>query len=253
MRNKHWRNVKLSSISEITFIVIFLTFMSSQTAHALSKNVRSGMLDFNLYPYLSDVSNDSVFTLNVAANLHQGFSYFSLTNIYNQHDESELQDTTSFYTEQNLRWQIYDSAFDLTGQFNFRSGENNDRHRLGFRWRLNNSNTLKSLFDRLNLAWSINIHLLQIDDTDDNEWQMEHVFRWKAPQLSKRLYIAGFIDHTFNEELPENIPNNSIISEIQVGYRLIENLHVVLENRINQYRRSDVNNTAAGIQYTLIW
>lgn len=112
---------------------------------------------------------------------------------------------------------------------------------------------LKPLFDSLNLAWSINFHLLQVDDTDANEWQMKYVFRWETPQLSKRLYIAGFIDHTFNENLPEDIPNNPIVSEVQVGYRLIENLHIVLENRINQYRRNDVNNTTVGIQYILLW
>ncbi|MCG8454123.1 MAG: hypothetical protein MI717_13185, partial [Spirochaetales bacterium] len=64
------------------------------------------------------------------------------------------------------------------------------------------------------------------------------------PSISENIYIAGFIDHTFNQDLPENFPNSPIVSEIQFGYEIYENLYFITEYRINEYRRSDVNNLA---------
>lgn len=230
-----------------------LSVLFHHSAFANIKNVQGGMLDFNVYPILGDVDNDSVATLNVAAKLNHGFSYFSLSNIYNQADSSALNDTVTFYSEQNIRWQIPNSAFDVTGQLNFRTGEDNDRHRLGVRLRINDSNWFKPTFDTLNLAWSVNLHLLQIDDTQANEWQMEHVFRLRVPKLSERLYLAGFIDHTFGEDLPSDYPGSPIVAEVQLGFRIIENLYAISEYRVNQYRRSDVNNYAFGLQYKMLW
>ena len=218
------------------------------------KNSGGGFLDFNFYPYLSDVDNDNVFTLNIAASLPNRFSYFSLLNIGNQAQESEFNDTVSYYTEQNVRWQVTDTApVDLTAQYNMRSGEDNDRLRLGFRWRLDDATFLKSAFDAIHLSYSINFHMLQIDDADEDIWQMEHVFMLKFPFLTNRLYLAGFVDHTFNEELPESIPDNPMVGEAQLGMRLVENLYLVTEYRLNQYRRSDVNNLSAGFEYKIKW
>lgn len=221
--------------------------------HADSNNANSGFMDFNLYPYLSDVDNDTVFTVNLAATLYNGFFYFSLTNFSNQSNEGELADTVNFYSEQNIRWRIADhSSIDLTFQSNFRSGANNDRHRLGFRWRLNNYQAFQDFFQSLNLNHSINFHLLQFDDADENIVQMEHVFRFNFPG-NDRLYVGGFIDQTFNEDLPAGTPSSPIVGEVQLGYRIIENLYAVGEYRINEYRRSDVNNFAAGVEYLLRW
>lgn len=82
---------------------------------------------------------------------------------------------------------------------------------------------------------------------------MEHVFFMRFPYLSDRLYLSGFIDQTFNEQLPDNIPDDPIVAEAQLGFRLIENLYTVAEYRLNQYRRSDVNNLALGLQYKIRW
>lgn len=82
---------------------------------------------------------------------------------------------------------------------------------------------------------------------------MEHVFRLTAPAISKRLYLAGFIDHTFGGDLPEKTPNNPAVGDVQLGYRVIERLYLVTEYRVNQYRRSDINNLAAGFEYKLLW
>ncbi len=239
--------------------------LSSCTAFALAaasinvqagdvKNSSGGFLDFNFYPYLSDVDNDNVFTLNIAAGLPHRFSYFSLLNIGNQADTTEFNDTVSYYTEQNVRWKVTDTApIDLTVQYNMRSGEDNDRLRFGFRWRLNDTSYLSDFFKSIHLGYSINFHLIQIDDADADIWQMEHVFGMTFPYLTDRLYLAGFIDHTFNEDLPDNLPSDPMVGEVQLGLRLVENLYAVTEYRLNEYRRSDVNNLAVGFEYKIKW
>ena len=213
----------------------------------------SGMLDFNAYPYLSDVEGDSVFTLNIASTLPNRFSYFSLLNLINNQDNA-LSDTVAYYTEQNLRWKISDtSPLDLTLQLNFRSGDDNDRYRLGVRWRLSDTDSMQSLFRAINLTYAVNLHAIQFDQQDGRIFQLEHSFRMSFPYLTEKLYLAGFIDHTFNEKLPTSFPDNPIVSEVQLGYELAENFFAVAEYRINQYRRSDVNNLAVGLQYKVLW
>ena len=246
----HKRNVDHSILTGLFIgLALLLVPLSGQ-----AQNSRSGFLDFNAYPYLSDVDDDSVATINAAAQLPNRFEYFSLTNFGNQKTADELSDTTTYYTEQNVRWRISEqSPLDLTLQMNFRTGVDNDRHRLGVRWRLNDSHYLQEFFNKLNLKYAINAHVIQFDDQPGNAWQLEHSFMMKFPWLSQRLYLAGFIDHTFGEKLASNIPNNPVVAEAQLGYNIIEQFYVVTEYRINEYRRSDVNNLAVGVQYKIVW
>ena len=247
---------KLSFKAKFIFAaLVTATFLSfNLQAMAQTKNSQGGFLDFNLYPYLSDVDNDNVFTLNIASKLDNRISYFSLLNIGNQSGKSELDDTLTYYTEQNIRWQITEDApLDLTLQFNFRSGADNDRHRLGIRWRLNNTNALQEFFKTINLSYAINLHFLTIDNEAPHVWQLEHAFFMKFPYLSKKLYLAGFIDHTFNQDLAGNMPKSPIVAEAQLGYEVMDNFFIITEYRIIQYRRSDVNNLAVGLQYKMNW
>jgi hypothetical protein len=217
-------------------------------------NARGGFLDFNFYPYLSDVAKDNAFTLNMATNLPNRISYFGFINLANQSERGELEDLNGYYTEQNLRWQIREgSALDATLQYNTKTGDDNDKLRLGMRWRLNDSAWLSSFFNALSLKWSINLHAVQLDHDDKAAWQIEHAFSLGFPYLSDRLYLAGFIDHSFNETLAADIPTDPLVAEAQLGYRLVDNLFVVAEYRLNQYRRSDVNNLAVGFEYKMKW
>jgi len=221
---------------------------------AAVKNTSGGFLDINVYPYLSDVDNDNTITLNLAAKLNDRFSYFSLTNFGNEKGAGALSDINTFYTEQNVRWQVSEkSPIDLTLQMNFRSGDDNDRHRLGFRWRINDTALFNAAFKAINLSWSINFHVKQFDSAPEDIWQMEHVFRMTFPGIDNRLYLAGFIDHTFNQNVSGNVPKNPMVGEIQLGYRIIENLFFITEFRVNEYRRSDVNNIALGLEYLIKW
>jgi hypothetical protein len=216
-------------------------------------NSLGGFLDFNLYPYLSEVDSDSVFTLNAASKLPYGFSYASLLNIANQAGSDPFDDTTGFYTEQNLRWSLPAGLpFDLTLQYNMRSGEDNDRLRFGARVRFEAIPYVEDLFKKISLAYSITFHMLQIDHEDRFVWQMEHIFRLDTPYLDRRLYIAGFADHTFNQGIA-GIPDNPVILEVQGGARLIDELYAIAEYRVNQYRAGDETNLALGGEYVIKW
>jgi len=250
LTTKCWKKQNIIIISGLIFIMVFVP----NTTLAQGKNSSGGFLDFNIYPHLTDVETDNIFTLNTLAKLPNRFSYFSLLNLSKQSDNSGLGDTVNYYTEQNLRWQISEnSPFDLTMQLNFRSGEDNDRYRFGMRWRLNNTSYFSSFFKSINTSYSINFHVIQFDHEDADVWQMEHVLMMKFPYISNRLYLAAFADHTFNQDLADGMPSSPIVAEAQLGYRVADNFFLIAEYRLNQYRRSDVNNLAIGLQYKMIW
>lgn len=239
-------------LSHYPCVLLLLSLLHISDISAANRH--TGFLDLNLYPYLADVKSDNTLTLNAGLLLGHRLSYFSLTNLRDQEGQRELYDFDTFYTEQNLRWQISeDSPLDLTLQLNFRSGVDNDRHRLGIRWRLQDTPGLQATFKALHLSYSINLHAIQFDHEDGRVWQIEHVYRLTLPQLNERIYLAGFADHTFNQDLPEGFPSNPLVAETQLGLRLLGNLHAIAEYRLNQYRRSDVNNLALGLQYILKW
>jgi hypothetical protein len=207
----------------------------------------NGFVEANYYPYLSDVDSDSFFTVNSAYNFGNGLSYFGFVNLY---DEEGDEQADVYYSEFNLRYKLDDdSPFDLTMQLNYRTGSENDRQRLGVRWRLSDTSVMQEFFKSINMSYAINLHAVQFDHRDERVWQLEHAFMLKFPDLSEKLYLAGFIDHTFNEDLPPSFPSNPIVAEAQLGYQFVENWYLVMEYRVNQYRRSDVNNLAAGVAY----
>lgn len=231
----------------VSLAVLLLSPMLSATqakAKEMSK-ASGGFIDFNLYPY-SKIENDSVFTINAFAKLPNRFSYFSLTNFYNQSDREELTDTENFYTEQNLRWALpRNIPFDLTVQWNLRSGKDNDRLRLGARWKMHQTPFFNKLLKAINMTYTINFHF-QFDHTDDTIWQMEHVYRINVlpDLLDNRVYIGGFGDHTFGG--PDD---PALVTENQLGVRLVDNLHAVAEYRRNEYRKGKENGLGIGLEY----
>lgn len=237
------------NISSIFCLLVLLTCLP-----LAAKNSTGGFIDFNVYPYLSDVDNDTSVTINSGAKLANRFSYFGFINMGNQAQSSELSDTSSFYSEQNLRWQIKpDSPFDLTLQLNFRTGDDNDRHRFGVRWRLNDSIFIKDFFKRNRFQYAINLHLVQFDNEPGNVWQIEHSFRKTWGTSDRTLYLSGFIDHTFNQRLPSEFPDNPIVAEAQFGVELLSDFFLVAEYRRNEYRIAQSNNWAVGAEYVITW
>jgi hypothetical protein len=246
--NDKWR-AWISSKTSMRFIINSLCLLLSLPVNADIKNSLGGIFDINFYPYLSEVDTDTTVTLNLSSQLGQRFSYFSLTNMGNKSGLKALQDINTFYTEQNLRWQVAEnSPFDLTLQMNFRNGGNNDRHRLGVRWRLHNTDFLSKFLERISLNCAVNLHPVQFDSEEAYVWQIEHVFKLMFPYISDRLYVAGFLDHTFGQDLPFSFPSNPVVVEIQTGYLIFKNIHL-----ISEYRRNDVNNFSAGLEYKKNW
>jgi hypothetical protein len=218
------------------------------------KNSTGGFLDFNFYPLLNEKSDGSIYTLNIGSGLPKRFSYFALVSTNNQQGRAEFEETNGFYIEQNLRWQIAEnSPLDLTLQHNMRSNEDNDRLRFGFRWRLNDTELMKTFFDRVNARYSINFHLYQLDHSDDDVWQLEHVWRFYFPYLSDRLYLGGFADQSFGETIAGSDRNSHTYLETQLGYRIIENFYLVTEYRYSQYNNENPDDLAVGFEYKVNW
>jgi len=78
----------------------------------------------------------------------------------------------------------------------------------------NDTQFFNAAFKAINLSWSINFYVKQFDSVPENIWQMEHVFRMTFPTIDNLLYIGGFFDHTFNENVSVNVPKNPIVGEI---------------------------------------
>jgi hypothetical protein len=211
------------------------------------KFIKKGFFDFNYYPYLEDVKSDNSLTINVGAQLGYGFSYFSLTNWGDKDGTNVGRDFDRVFTEQNLRYSFSeDLPIDATVQWNLRTGVENDRLRLGFRWRLSDTDALKAFFQKMHLSYSANFHLKQWDHQQEDQWQVEHVYRLKVlPEtFEERVYLAGFADQMFGET-----GGVQWVSEHQLGVRVVDQWHLVSEYRINTFRAGDENNLAIGLEY----
>lgn len=235
-------------------VLVLALLAAGGLSPAQDKTPTSGFVDLNYYPALTDVDQDTFLTVNALVNFSPSLQYYSFTNIADNESRNPFARNNKYYTEQNLRWKINpDSPLDLTIQWNLRSGSENDRLRLGFRWRLDDTPAWKDFFDSIHLAYFINFHAVQLDHEDPYVWQMEHVIHMTFPYLTDRLYLAGFIDHTFNEDLPDGFPGAPIVLEMQAGYRLCSQLYAVAEYRFNEYRRGEEDNLAIGLQYRYPW
>ncbi len=235
-------------------LLVVVGFISGLAHGELVKNSTGGFFDFNFYPFLVDKSDGSIYTLNMGSNLPNRFSYFALVSTNNQRYRSEFEDTNNYYIEQNVRWQLADNnPLDLTVQHNMRGGDENDRLRFGFRWRFNDTEFMRSFFDTIHLRYSINFHLYQMDHTDDDVWQMEHVWRFYFPYLTDRLYWGGFADQSFGETVADSDDYSHTYLETQIGFRVIDNLHIITEYRYSQYNDDNPDSLAAGFEYIIKW
>ena len=217
------------------------------------KEVESSKLaiDVNLYPYLDRVSSDTDLTVNINASLPGRFSYFSYMNFRGVTHSGSVAFNRS---EQNLRWSLSDKLpIDLNLQAILIEGDGNDVLQLGVGWRASDTRFLKSFFDRLNLSYRLTFHLKRFTSGDDSAWQMEHFFRMSFPGISERLYLSGFLDQTFDLDLPDTFPRNPIVSEVQLGFRLFDRFYAITEYRINEFRLSEKYNLALGVEYKFRW
>jgi hypothetical protein len=201
----------------------------------------------NLYPYQSQIDNDTDLTFITNARLPARFSYFSYVNFRGLISDSSFEFARS---EQTLRWAIADTLpIDLSVQGVFVSGPGNDFTQLGISWRAHNTPGLAGFLKRINLIYRLTFQPKRFGSSDDNAWQTEQYFKMTFPGLSERLYLSGFVDQTFNLAVSDALPKNPIVAEVQGGVRIWKQVYVVGEYRRNDFRVGHENNFAAGIEF----
>lgn len=234
------KGVGLKKLRGVWCFAIFLVAISgwnTQSAMASSK----GFFDYNYY---TDTRDFNVYTLNLLANVNSKIQYFSLLNIFNSAGTEENFDKSLFFSEQNIRWSVVpDLPYEMTLQWVTQSGNKNDIFRVGTRIRVNDIESLKSLFKKINLVYGINFHLLQFDSLTGYQWQIEHGY--KIQLIKDLLYLAGFIDHNIDGS------KHTLVTEHQVGYRMVDQLHIVAEYRFNGYLNKDRSGVGFGLQYLI--
>jgi hypothetical protein len=227
----------------MTTILVFCT--------AMPHNLVAAAISFNIYPWLADVKSDSDLTVTTFVPLPAGFSYFSFINFGGLLHSGSMKFQI---TEQNIIWNVARNIpFDLVLQDTIRNGRDNDTIHAGVRWRLNNTESIKSFFDTLHLSYSFHIFPKRFDQRDVGGWQVSHVYQMQFPYISDRLYFSGFLDHNINERSGASGNRDNIVSENQFGVRMFKQLYAVFEFRINEYRRSDTTNFGAGIELKTNW
>jgi len=206
-------------------------------------------IDVSLYPYQRTVESDVDFTLTINGNLPGRFSYFSFNNFKGvTSSDSAVFDRS----KQKLYFKISEKLpFDLTAQGVLVRGDSNDFYQSGIRWRISDTSGFAKFFKQITFVLHASVLPFRwgTDKSASDAWVLESFFRLTAPKLSKRLYLSGFFDKTFNEDVPGFMPPRPVIAEVQVGYRVWKQLHMVAEFRLNERRRSQNRNTAAGLEY----
>jgi hypothetical protein len=235
----------------IRSFVIFATLLAGSLAQAQEGGPPKLTIDTSLYPYLSQVDNDVDATITSRAILPGRFSYFGYVNMTGVVSSGSAAMARS---EQNLRYAISEKMpLDLNLQGVFSRGDGNDFYQVGVGWRVNDTSGWSDFFDRNNLIYRLTIQLKQFNTGVSGVWAVEHWFLWRMNKLSDRLYLNGFIDQTFGQDLPDTMPSRPIVAELQLGARVWKNFYAVAEYRINQRRVGSEENFAVGIEYKLRW
>jgi len=221
------------------------------TAHAHEGGPPKLFIDSSLYPYLRSVDTDVDATVTARAILPGRFSYFGYVNMKGVVTRGSAVFDRS---EQNLRYSITDKLpLDLNLQGVFAKGDGNDFYQVGIGWRVNDTSRWSDFFDRNNLIYRLTVQLKQFNTGESGVWAVEHWFLWRMNRISDRLYLNGFIDQTFGQDLPDSMPSSPIVAELQLGARVWKDFYVVAEYRNNQRRVGNEENVAVGIEYKLRW
>lgn len=229
----------------------FCLLVAASTANAQNSGPPKLTIDFSLYPYQRMVDNDNDFTVTTNANLPGRFSYFSYLNFKGVVTDGDSEFARS---EQNLRYTLSEKLpLDLNFQAVFAGGAGDDFSQLGLGWRINDTPAWADFFDRINMVYRLTFHLQRFASDDSGAWGLEHWFKVTFPGRFDRVYLSGFVDQTFGQDLPAALPSNPVIGEVQLGVRLWDRFYAIGEYRVNQLRVGDENNFAAGIEYKFSW
>ena len=228
--------------------------ISLPEAPPVQKPELAGFVDVNLY---YDTRRFATTTLNTLVRLPARFQYFAFINMFAPLNSGAPTDVSLFYTEQNLRWNLHASVpLDASLQWVLRSGEANDMLRVGVIWRVSSTPVISRLFAKISLFYSLAVHGYQLDFVEEPgwRWQLEHVYKIGlfAHAWGDRAYLAGFLDHNLWVGGGDARPFASrVVTEHQLGVRLVGGLHVVAEYRFNEYSETDQHGAGFGLQYVM--
>ncbi|NNE37748.1 MAG: hypothetical protein HKN08_05535 [Gammaproteobacteria bacterium] len=231
----------------IAIILCCLSFLKGNSVQA--QGYDRFYNSFNLYPKFTDVQTDYDTAIDTLIVVNERFSYFGYINLRGVSNSNKFDFNNS---EQSFRWAPFtEYPVDLVYQHVLRKGPGNDNNHLGLRWRISQSSALQELFSALNFNYSVQLFPAKImDSSNRGGWQISHAFSMSFPYISDRLYLGGFMDQNFNENLG-GTRRNTIVTETQLGFRLFKQLYAITEFRINQYRTGREDNIAIGIEWKL--
>lgn len=224
-------------------IILFLGLFCLKPVFAQETRPVSGFIDFNAY---YDTRDYSVLTYNILANLPHRIQYFSLTNFQGNEKNS---DVAGFYAEHNLRYALGEqSPLDATVQYVTRSGSKNDNIRFGARLSFHKLKMFSSKMKKWKVSYSINPMFLEYGVSQIPKYAtvIEHVY--KILMLNNRMYIGGFADQNF---VTINGSTKTFwVTEHQLGYRLIDQLYLVAEYRVNEFQNKNTG-LGFGVEYKI--
>lgn len=203
---------------------------------------RFGLIDINGY---YDSREATTLTINAFANITSNLSYFGFVN-FDQSDFSDNNDDTStYYSEQNLTYFPFKKIpVGLNMQAVLIGGLKNDDLRFAAQWDVSRTPGIDKFMKKIHLTYGINFHVLNFGYQDDMKFQMEHFYRWDA--IPNRVYVSGFMDHTIGNSAAEGI-----VTEHQIGIRLYDQIHLIGEYRYNEYLPKKNSGFAFGLEYVI--
>jgi len=211
----------------------------------------AGFVDLNAY---YDSRESTNVTIGLLLNLPLRLQYFAFVNLFGPTQASRVGDQELVFSEQNLRWRLHEEApLDVVAQYVIRSGPDNDVLRLGLRWRFSATPVIAQLFDLLHLRYGFSVYAFETDFQAPALYalQIEHVYKLQVlpEHFGDRVYIAGFIDHNIRIGGAADVPVSRVVTEHQLGIRVVAGLHIVAEFRFNEYMAQDQVGVGLGLQY----
>ena len=243
------RTFKRDSVCRLGLLII--AGLLATPAFSQNREAPDWFGDLSLYPYRRMVDEDVDLTVTLNGNLPGRLSYFSYTNFTGLTNGRSAAFDRS---EQNFRYAIADKLpIDINLQGIFGHFQNDDYWQMGLSWRVNDTPGMRDLFDRMHLVYRLTWQPWRFGPNSPGGWGLEHFFRLSLPTFSNGLYISGFVDQAFNEDLPDWMPRRPIVAEVQIGARVWKNFYAIGEYRINERRGDERYNFAAGLEYKFRW
>ena len=191
--------------------------------------------------YQFDTRGFNTLNLTGSSPLPYGFNIWGFIDLQgNDGGPGSRYDTANYFYEIDIKREIWDRV-GVIGEINDATGPNNNLTRLGVFY-TPDWDVLQDLNTWLFLkAFPV--------ESDGAGYQFSFAWNTRFPDyFDDRWSIGGFVDFNFDSGPSEDDLN--IVSDIQVRYRLIENLSLLSEFRINKFLGNNKDfGVGFGVQY----